>query len=111
MRSDVFILPGDPLDFAGAWRDVELLRAISVDDLALRQGCSIDLRRTGPETFAGSTKGKECVSSLRAAAYATSEVLITPGRVISWDRGFDSQGQQVWGAENAGYVFDRLPEP
>jgi len=111
LRSDVFTLPGDPLDFVGGWRDVELLRAITVDDLVLRQGCSIDLRRTGPETFAGSTKGKGCVSSLRGAAYATSEVLITPERVISWDRGFDSQGQQVWGAENAGYVFDRLPQP
>lgn len=110
-RSEVFTLPGDPLDFAGAWRNAELLKSLSVEDLDPRQGCSIDLRRTGPETFAGSTTGRECVSSLRGAAYATSEVLITPERVLSWDRGFDSQGRQVWGAEDAGYVFDKLPLP
>ena len=110
-RSEVFTLPGDPLELAGAWRDVGLLKAISADDLILRQGCAIDLRRTGPENFAGATRGQECGSSLRGASYATSEVLITPERVLSWDRGFDAQDQQVWGAEQAGYVFDKLLEP
>jgi hypothetical protein len=108
IRSDVFTLPGDPLGFAGAWRDTDLLEELSADDLSLRQGCSMELRRTGPETFAGATAGKQCSSALRDAAYATSEVLITPDRMLSWDRGFDAQDQQVWGAEKAGYVFDKL---
>jgi acetylornithine deacetylase/succinyl-diaminopimelate desuccinylase-like protein len=109
LLSEVFTLPGDPLELAGAWRDAELLKTISIDDLSLRQGCSIDLRRTGPETFSGATTGRECDSSLRGATFATSEVLITPDRVLSWDRGFDAQGQ-VWGAEQAGYVFDKLTQ-
>jgi hypothetical protein len=25
--------------------------------------------------------------------------------MLSWDRGFDEQGQQVWGAEAGAYVF------
>ena len=101
-------MPGDPLEHAGAWRDVGLLKAISAEDLSLRQGCAIDLRRAGPETFAGATAGQECGSRLRGASYATSEVLITPEKVLSWDRGFDAQGQQVWGATKAGYVFDKI---
>ena len=108
IRSEVFTLPGDPLELAGAWRDVGLLKAISAEDLSRRQGCAIDLRRAGSETFAGATAGQECGSRLRGASYATSEVLITPERVLSWDRGFDAQGQQVWGAAKAGYVFDKL---
>ena len=107
LQSEVFTLPGDPLDFAGAFRDAELLESLSSDDLLLRQGCAIELRRVGPEAFAGSTRSKECGSTLRGASYATSEVLITPDRVLSWDRGFDAQDHQVWGAEDAGYIFDK----
>ena len=109
VRSEVFTLPGDPLELAGAWYDIGLLESVDADDLEPRRGCSIDLRRTGPDTFAGATSGRQCASSLRGAAYATSEVLVTPDRLLSWDRGFDSQGRQVWGAERAGYIFDKLP--
>jgi hypothetical protein len=28
--------------------------------------------------------------------------------MISWDRGFDADGNQVWGAEGGGYVFHRM---
>jgi hypothetical protein len=107
LRSEVFTLPGDPLDFAGAFRETELVESLVADDLTLRQGCAIELRRVGPEAFAGATRGKECGSTLRGATYATSEVLITPDRVLSWDRGFDAQDRQVWGAEGAGYIFDK----
>jgi acetylornithine deacetylase/succinyl-diaminopimelate desuccinylase-like protein len=108
LRSAVFTLPGDPLEFAGSWQNTELLESLAVEDLDLREGCSIELRRVGPEAFAGATRGKECGSALRGADYATSEVLITPERVLSWDRGFDAEDQQVWGAEKAGYIFDKL---
>ena len=36
---------------------------------------------------------------------ATSEVVVSPGRIESWDRGFDAEGAQVWGAEKGAYVF------
>jgi hypothetical protein len=28
-----------------------------------------------------------------------------PGKIVSWDRGFDASGAQVWGAEKGGYIF------
>ena len=55
----------------------------------------------------GGTRGEGCASNLRGAAYATSEVVIMPGRIESWDRGFDAEGHQVWGAEKGAYVFVR----
>ena len=33
---------------------------------------------------------------------------IRADRIVSWDRGFDAEGRQVWGAENGPYVFDKL---
>lgn len=107
-RSEVYTLPGDPLAYAGAWRDERPLADLRPADLTLREGCSIHLRRTGPEEFVGSTVGAGCASTLRGAAYATSEVRITPQRMESWDRGFDEQGNQVWGAPEGPYIFDKV---
>lgn len=110
-ESQVLALP-DPAAAIGAWRDPERLGELSPDDLETREGCAILLRRRG-DAFIGSTLGSLCTSTLRGAAYATSEVTLTADGLVSWDRGFDRDGRQVWGAERGGYVFDRasMPEP
>jgi hypothetical protein len=28
--------------------------------------------------------------------------------LVTWDRGFDAEGNQVWGSTDAGYIFKRL---
>jgi hypothetical protein len=105
--SDVFTIP-DPLRFAGAWRDEAPLATLSPDSLTLREGCGVILRRTQKTLFGGGTVGEGCESSLRGASYATSEVALTPEKLVSWDRGFDADGRQVWGAVGGPYVFDRI---
>ena len=107
--STVFSLP-NPLRFAGDWADQSPLEAISPDSLLEREGCAVYLRMTGEGAFAGGTVGSECVSNLRGASYATSTIVLTPDRLESWDRGFDSDGDHVWGAEGGPYVFDRVTE-
>jgi len=42
---------------------------------------------------------------------AHREVVITETQMVSWDRGFDAGGKQVWGAEKGGYVFKKLSSP
>ena len=108
LRSDVFTLPGDPLEYAGCWRKGTPLAEIGPADLAQRDGCSIILLRTGPERYAGGTVGEGCESSLRGAAYATSDVIVTPTRLVSWDQGWDESGKQVWGATEGGYIFEKV---
>lgn len=110
VRSDVYTLPGDALRFAGAWTDGAKLAGLSPDQLTLRAGCSLTLRPVNAgASFVGTTEGTGCASDLRGAAYATSEATVTADRLISWDRGFDSAGRQVWGAVKGGYVFDKAP--
>ena len=48
--------------------------------------------------FFGTTKDKECKSLLFGASYATSEVEIFQDKILSWDRGYDSDDIQVWGS-------------
>jgi hypothetical protein len=111
VRSEVFELPGDALDFAGAWRGVESFAALTPADLTERTGCAVHLRMTQGVNWSGSTLDDHCRSDFRGAAYATSIITLTPDSIESWDRGFDAAGEQVWGAVKGGYVFERTSMP
>lgn len=110
IESRVFTLPGDPLRFSGKWVAPADFEALKPEDLELRAGCSLYLRRTPDGAYVGSTQGQGCESSLRGAAYATSEARITASGMHTWDRGFDAQGQQVWGATTGGYEFRKVED-
>jgi glycosidase len=107
ISSEVYALP-HPLRFAGAWAEPARVDMITPDSLEIRDGCAVVLKRTGLGVFEGGTVGTGCASGLRGARYATSEVRITPQELVSWDRGFDEEGNQVWGATKGGYIFKKL---
>jgi hypothetical protein len=94
-----------PLRFAGAYKNVDLLKSLTLDSLEAREGCGILLHTRSNGTFVGSTHQQDCLSSLRGASYATSEVVISKERLVSWDRGWDATGKQMWGAVKSGYQF------
>ena len=105
--SAIYTLPNDSV-WVGKWRNEAAFDSISKADLSLRSGCEVLLKRVASNHFKGATNEKSCESSLRGARYATSEVEILKDKIISWDRGFDSIGRQVWGAEKGGYHFDKI---
>lgn len=106
-RSAVYTLAA-PLRFAGVWDSVVAFESLTPDSLEERSGCDILLTRQEDGSFAGSTGESNCPSALRGASYATSEVTMRADELVSWDRGWDADGQQVWGAEKGGYVFKRV---
>ncbi len=106
LASAVYTLP-NPQKQVGAWRDREPLKYLTPEDLEIREGCTVSLLYYRKGFFGGGTDGNGCGSGLRGAAYATSEVIVRPDRIESWDRGFDADGAQVWGAEKGAYVFLR----
>lgn len=103
--SDVYTLPGDALAWAGAWKEPQRFDALDPATLEAREGCSIYLERRSDGAFVGSTRDRACPSELQGATYATSEVVITETMLESWDRGFGSDGKQVWGAVKGAYQF------
>ena len=107
LQSIVFTFD-DPLDYAGAWKDENKLAGLSPEKLHERTGCAILLKPYAPGIFVGSTESLRCDSQLRGATYATSIVLINKDQIYSWDRGFDINGKQVWGAQAGGYVFKKI---
>ena len=107
VESLVFELPGDALQYAGAWKQAQPLNELLPSQLLPRSGCGVKLKAKSATQWSGSTDGDMCASSLRGAAYATSEVTVTESDITSWDRGFDSAGKQVWGATKGPYQFKK----
>lgn len=107
--SAIYTIPNDSL-WIGKWKTPEDFDTISPDDIVERDGCEVLLKRLGTNHFKGATGVNTCKSTLRGASYATSEVEITNGTIVSWDRGFDAQGKHAWGATKAGYIFKELKD-
>jgi hypothetical protein len=103
----VIYLLKDPLRFTGKPESVEML---PLDSLTEKEGCSVILKKTGENEFAGGTIGKNCPSDRKGAVYATSKVTISENLLLSWDQGFNEKDEQVWGAEKGGYYFKKLKQ-
>lgn len=84
----------------------DTLGVFTPQDVDLKPGCEVKMTWNG-EAFEGGTDIGTCASDLNGSTYATSEVVITENRIDSWDRGYDENDNQVWGATAGGYVFDR----
>jgi hypothetical protein len=107
IHSVVYSIP-NPLRFAGAWQNENPLSQLSPDSLQIREGCVVILKKTALHEYTGSTRNDDCQSTLRGASYATTAVSIYKDKIISWDRGFAKNGEQVWGSTQGGYIFKRI---
>ena len=105
--SAVYKLDVDSL-WIGKWKTPKAFDSISLKDIALKEGCEVVLKRVSQNHFMGKTGDDTCVSTMRGASFARSEVEILEDKIISWDRGFDADGNYVWGAEKGGYIFNKL---
>lgn len=95
-------------------------RTFTGADLTTRDGCDVEMHWAG-DRFLGHTpdarwdgmrfvpdpSARRCPSDLNGASYATSEVELREAGLASWDRGYDEQGAQKWGAEKGPYEFTR----
>ena len=106
IESIVYSIP-DPLRFAGDYQEEYPFLRLAPDSLSIKEGCEVVLYRTDYGHFEGGTIDNNCPSDLRGASYATSEVIIDKDKMITWDRGFDENGNQVWGATKGGYIFKK----
>ncbi len=101
--STIFTIKGGAAWY-GAYADLVKLEQLPKDSLEALDGCDITLVRRGA-VYEGSTRGHECPSTRNNASYTTSEVVLRRDRMVSWDRGWNAAGEQVWGAGKGGYIF------
>lgn len=62
--------------------------------------------------YEGSTPEDGFPNSWNGAVYSTSQLAIHKnGEVHTWDRGYDEDGNQVWGVKEGPYEFKPVPTP
>ncbi len=66
--------------------------------------CMGSMQRVGEGFWRGETT---CPNNYRGAARVVSMSVRSPGAHVNWDRGFDAEGNHVWGPAEGGYIFKR----
>ena len=99
----------DPVQYAGAARELSILKTIKPDCIQRRYNCSMVFKRDG-EMFRGSVEpGNQCLIEKRGCStYLISDVEITETTWSSLDRGMDiNTHQQIWGSDSGSLWFEK----
>jgi CpeT protein len=106
--SQIYLLP-NASRFIGKSGNDSLFTILTADSLELKAGCEVHLTYdSSKRIFAGSTRNRTCPSERSGASWTSSEVTISKDGMVSWDRGWNTTGEQVWGAKKGGYDFKKL---
>lgn len=94
--------------FAGAGRDLNILRTITPDVIERRYNCSMVFRRNG-SLFTGCVEGTKCLIEKHGCqTYLDSYVEVTETTWMSLDKGMDiNTHQQVWGSTTGPLKFEK----
>lgn len=99
----------DPVQYAGAARELSILKTITPDCIQRRYNCSMVFQRDG-EMFRGSVEpGNQCLIEKKGClTYLISDVAITETTWSSLDRGMDvNTHQQIWGSDFGSLSFEK----
>jgi CpeT protein len=99
----------DSIRYAGAARELSILKTIVPDRIERRYHCSMVFKRSG-DRFRGSVEpGNRCLIHRHGSqTYLVSEVEVTHNTWISLDRGLDvNTHEQVWGSEYGSLQFEK----
>lgn len=98
--------PADPTRWSGLCnRAVSSQQSVTLSDLGTPV-CNVFLKQVGTG-FMGNTPVDGCPANVRGAVRITNHIELTSASMNTWDRGFDAQGKQVWGAKTESYQFRR----
>ncbi len=108
VETRIYEIPGDPLQYAGAWKKDKPLNALTAELLLPCAGCNITLRRNTADQsdqWIGSTQPNQCAAPAGGGMYSMSSVTLTQQEIQSWDRSYNAEGVQVAGSTSGPYIF------
>lgn len=95
--------PDNPETWQGLCNKPQRERSVSLPQLG-EPVCRVILGRDG-EGYWGTTPEEGCAANYRGAVRITNQVQLTRETMETWDRGFDAEGTQVWGAQDESYQY------
>ncbi|WP_298543218.1 chromophore lyase CpcT/CpeT [uncultured Aquimarina sp.] len=101
----------DQKRYANGWKDISIFDHLTIDSLKIRDGCDVYFKKKTSTIYHGKTKKGTCSSSFSSKiSYTTSNIVISKNKITSWDRGYNTQGKQIWGKIQGPYKFIRVRE-
>lgn len=99
----------NPMFYAGAGRELSILRSIKPDKIDRRYHCSMIFQRQG-NLFRGRVEGNSCfIEKYGKKTYLVSDVELTENTFVSFDRGLDVDNhEQVWGSRAGALKFVKI---
>lgn len=94
-------------NYVGAWKTPHQFNDLKPSQLGGAATCPARLAKTGKQRFEGGTTGQACKNRYKNASYMVSRSHTDANGVNNWDRGFDANGEQVWGPLSGPYRFKR----
>ena len=100
----------DPMLYAGAARDAQILATLSPEVIQSRSGCAMVFRREGDRFLGGVEPGNACIIPRGGRkTYLVSEVELTENTWKSRDRGFDLETHEhIWGSTYGALEFTKV---
>ena len=92
-----------PETLIGLCQKPESERQVNKSDL-VEAFCSVFLKPIA-DGYQGETPAQGCPANVRGAVKITNTVILNSSGMETWDRGFDANGQQVWGAQDQSYQY------
>lgn len=88
------------------WLDSTRVTELTPLALHKNRGCEIYIKY-GQGMYYGTTMGMACAGTQPGISYTTNELQVWADRIIQWERGYNSGGEQIWGAKSGAYHFVR----
>ena len=90
------------------WSQPKEFSKLKEGDITEISGCHIILKKIRSTYYQGKTEDLGCFDALNGAEVSISELEVFNDKIITWDKGFDKDGKQVWGSIHGGYIFNRV---
>ncbi|WP_013321691.1 chromophore lyase CpcT/CpeT [Gloeothece verrucosa] len=95
--------PAQPETLIGLCNKPESERVLQQSDLG-EFVCRVFLKPS-PDGFIGETPPEGCPANVRGAVKITNTIILHSRGMDTWDKGYDAQGHQVWGAREDAYQY------
>jgi CpeT protein len=98
----------DPILYAGAGREISILKTITPEVIERRYNCSMIFQRDG-DLFRGRVEGNCCfIEKYGKQTYLVSDVELTETTFVSLDRGLEvNTHEQIWGSTAGPLQFEK----
>ena len=103
--------PANPTAWSGLCQQPESERIVRVEEIGDYR-CSVFLTPVRSQSqYVGQTQSEGCPSNYRGAVKVTNSITLDAEGMETLDRGFDQNGNQVWGTQGRPYRYQRTQAP